>query len=231
MKSGKQLTLFFFLLVSGLSGQQSDRSFRSDSLKNKFEKDSVFIYRKKKIKPYANIDFRNAFVDNNFLSLAGLRLGVTLHNRHTFGLAAYMLNEFSIFKSNRVRTYEFDKINYLTLVYEYILHDGKYLDIHFPFELGYGNYSAHPVNADSGSSVNSNMIPTGIGVKLLLMPNSWVGIKFGGGYRYIKELNSNVGLDGLYFSIGIRVDLAKTYQDIRYFRARKEYKRQLSLLK
>lgn len=223
--------LLHFISFAGIWAQESQiKQFKADSLQQRFSKDSAFIYRYKKIKHYANIDFRNAFVDNNFLSLVGLRIGVTIHNRHTVGIGGYILNEFSILKSNRVRTYEFEEVGYVTLIYEYILHDGKYLDIHFPFEIGYGAYAAKPVNSSSTEDIKSPMVPTGVGIKFLLMPSAWIGVKFGGGYRYVWEQNSPVGLDGLYFAIGVRIDIAKTYQDMRFMRLRKKYRHQLSAL-
>lgn len=218
-------------MLSGIVCTSLQAQSQSDSLRQKFDKDSAHIYRYRKIKHYANIDFRNAYVDNNFLSLAGLRLGVTINNRHTIGIGGYILNEFAILKSNRVRTYEFDKVSYLTLIYEYILHDGKFLDILFPIEVGYGSYIARPVGSTAPEeSLHSAMVPTGLGVKFLLMPSAWIGLKLGGGYRYVWEENSPVGLDGLYFSIGVRIDVAKTIQDLQYYQLKKKFKRNLKTL-
>jgi hypothetical protein len=205
-----------------------NNTHKADSLKQKLEIDSSTLYRSKKIVPYINIDFRNAFVNNYFLSLAGLRAGYTINTFHSFGVGVYVLNEFSIFKSNKIKTYVFEEINYLTLFYEYKLFDGRDFDILLPFELGYGNYLATVTN--DGSVIKSNIIPAGFGIKCILMPHTWVGIKFGTGYRFVWEEESYVGLDGVYFTVGIRIDLSHMIKDLRYRKLKKQYHRNIKAL-
>ena len=222
--------LFLFILLNtGKTISQNGQTpvSKNDSLKKHLELDSARIYRYRLVKPYANIDFRNAYVSNSFLSLVGFRGGLTVNAHHIFGFGIYTLNKFPIFKSDRVKTYQFEEITYGTLFYEYRILDRKYLDILLPFEIGYGNYTAKIADGTVNTIVSSKMIPTGFGVKCLIMPHTWIGLKIGAGYRYVWEESFRVGLDGGYFTVGIRIDLDHMSQDIRYNRLKKKYKRQV----
>lgn len=220
--------LFLFVFVVSLAAlphtrlKAQEQGRKADSLHRHFMADSARLFRYKKFKPYLNIDFRNAYVTNNFLSLVGLRGGTTLDDHHIFGLGYYVLNEFSIFKSNKIKVYQFDKLNYLTLFYEYKIYNGRVFDVLLPFELGYGTYSA-TLSENPETKVSSSMIPVGVGVKCILMPHQWIGIKFGGGYRYVWENTVNVGMDGAYFTIGIRIDLDHMSKDLRFSRLKRKY--------
>lgn len=223
------LLLFFIAVLPGSALKAQINNRRADSLTLKFEQDSTRLFRYKKYKPYLNIDFRNAYVTKSFLSLVGLRGGTTLNGNHIFGLGYYLLNEFSIFKSNKIKVYQFDKVNYFTLFYEYKIYDGRVFDVLLPFELGYGSYSAS-LSESPETKVHSTMIPTGVGVKCILMAHTWVGLKFGGGYRYVWERTVNVGIDGGYFTIGVRIDLDHMSKDIRFSRLKRNYQHQLKTL-
>ena len=220
---------FLFLLIllnNGTITAQNGQSpsLKIDSLRNRLNSDSARIYRYRVIKPYANIDFRNAYVTKSFLSLVGLRAGATINSHHIFGLGIYTLNKFPIFKSDRVKKYQFEEVTYGTLFYEYRILDRKYFDVLLPFEIGYGTYTARIVDETVSTVISSKMIPTGFGVKCLVMPHAWIGFKFGAGYRYVWEESFRVGLDGAYFTIGVRIDLDHMSQDIRYNRLKKKYK-------
>lgn len=224
--------IFLAILLAALPGSvllAQTPTAKSDSLTQKFEKDSTHLFRYQKFKPYLNIDFRNAYVVKSFLSLVGIRAGTVVDGNHIFGLGFYVLNEFPIFKSNKIKVYQFDKINYLTLFYEYKIFNGRVFDILLPFELGYGNYSAS-LSESPETKVNSSMIPTGVGIKCILMPHQWIGIKFGGGYRYVWENTANVGMDGGYFTFGVRIDLDHMFRDIRFSKMKREYHKNLKSL-
>jgi hypothetical protein len=222
--------LTFLISVLPYSALQAQaKNHRSDSLTFKFEQDSARLFRYKKYKPYLNIDFRNAYVTKNFLSLVGIRAGTTLDGKHIFGLGYYILNEFPVFKSNKIKVYQFDKINYFTLFYEYKLYKGRVFDVLLPVELGYGSYSASLTESPE-TKVHSTMIPTGVGIKCIFMAHAWFGLKFGGGYRYVWERNANIGIDGGYFTIGIRIDLDHMFKDIRFSRLKHKYLQQLNAI-
>lgn len=215
-----------------IHAQQNDfeKQHVADSLKFRFKSDSTWLYRKNPFRPYLNLDLRNAYVNNNFLSLAGLRAGIYLKSRHILGLGYYTLNQLSIFRSNKIKSYDFNSISYLTLFYEYTLFFADKFDILLPLELGYGTYHATIEEGAQNKNVSSNIIPTGFGIKLLLMPHAWVGLKLGVGYRYVWEQQSQIGLDGAYFTIGIRIDLHHIYRDFRYSKLKREYHRKLQSL-
>lgn len=226
------LRIFFSIFLATLPGSlvlAQQASSKADSLHRKFEQDSTYLFRYQKFKPYLNIDFRNAYVVKNFLSLVGIRGGTVVDGKHIFGLGYYVLNEFPIFKSNKIKVYQFDKLNYFTLFYEYKIYNGRVFDVLLPFELGYGNYSAS-LSESPETTFSSSMIPTGFGIKCILMPHQWIGIKFGGGYRYVWENTVNVGMDGGYFTIGIRIDLDHMFRDIRFSRLKQHYHKNLKSL-
>jgi hypothetical protein len=226
------LRIFLAIFLAALPGSlllAQHSTAKSDSLRRKFEQDSTHLFRYQKFKPYLNIDFRNAYVVKSFLSLVGIRAGTTMDGNHIFGLGYYVLNEFPIFKSNKIKVYQFEKLNYVTLFYEYKIYNGRVFDVLLPFELGYGTYSAS-LSESPETKVSSSMIPTGFGIKCILMPHQWIGIKFGGGYRYVWENTANVGMDGGYFTVGIRIDLDHMFRDIRFSRLKHQYHKNLKSL-
>lgn len=222
------LSIFFFLLaVKVLAQKDKIGSVNNDSLRSKFVEDSLKIYQDKPITPYIAIDFRNAYTNDRFLSFIGPQAGLTFNKRHTFALGFYFLNKISIFQSDKFRNYSFERINYLTLIYLYKLIDSRRFDLIFPFEAGYGNYRAEDESQESGNFVESNIIPVSLGMRFDILPHKWIGFKLGLGYRYIYEVNSKVDLKGLYFSIGIKLDLVHIYQDYSYFHLKRSYQRAL----
>jgi len=201
------------------------RNHKIDSIHQKFVSDSTHLFRKRKVIHYLNVDFKNAYVSKNFVSLIGLRAGITysdIHN-HTFGIGFYTLNEFSIFKSNVIKSYHFEAIDYFVLFYEYQIYNGKVFDVLFPFELGFGHYSAYSTETPAVSVLSSYMVPTGAGVKCIFMPHAWIGIKFESGYRYVWEETAQISLDGLYFSVGIRLDVNHMIKDLRFLHMKRKY--------
>ena len=68
------------------------------------------------------------------------------------------------------------------------------------------------------------MVPLGVGVRCVLLPHKWVGLKVGVGYRYVWETEGHIGLDGLYFALGIKIDLKHIYMDYKYHKLKKKYR-------
>lgn len=198
------------------------RSESTDSLRKAFSRDSLKIYEPKKFTLYLALDFRNSFIGNKFLSFVGPQAGVTINNRHTVGFSFYFLNKFSPFQSDKLSAYSFEKINYASALYQYILYDSKHFDILIPTEIGYGSYKAK--EEKTGNFVSSNIVPFGTGVRLVILPHKWVGLKVGGGYSFVWEETKNFALEGLNFSIGIKVDLRQLYLDFRYYRLKQSYR-------
>lgn len=230
--SGKTRPCVFLLLLLVLRTgniwaqlSEEEKQHRRDSLHFRFKADSTWLYRDDPFKPYLNVDFRNAYVTQNFLSLVGLRAGITVKTQHIVGLGYYWLNRITIFESRRVKTYEFDQLNNFTLFYEYRLFERGQFELLFPVELGYGYYRAH-IPEEGNRSVSSNMVPAGFGLKLIYMPHSWIGLKVGGGYRYVWEQERHVGLDGAYFTLGIRIDVHDVFRDLRFARMKRKLQHQ-----
>ncbi len=226
------ILLFAFCIVSpAIVFAQKNNSivFKKDSLRQKFELDSSYLFRKRKVIHYLNIDFKNAYVSKNFVSLVGIRAGITYLNNHnhTFGLGFYTLNEFSIFKSNIIKTYQFEAIDYFILFYEFQIYDGKVFDVLLPFDLGFGHYTANSTQSPEISVLKSYMIPAGAGIKCIFMPHTWVGIKFEGGIVMFWEETQQIVLDGVYFSVGIRIDVNHMIKDLRFIKMKKRYREQI----
>jgi hypothetical protein len=221
-------SLFVLLAASTIHAQQPSVSLpKKDSLRLKFTLDSTQLYKNRTVIPYIALDFRNAYTTERFLSFLGPQIGVNIRDRHIFALGFYFLNKISIFQSDKYRNYSFEKINYATLIYLYKIYNSKSFDILAPMEVGYGNYRAEDESKGSGEFVASSIFPVGLGIRFDFLPHKWIGFKIGVGYRYIYEVNSKIGLDGAYFTTGIKLDLRHIYQDYSFYRLKKKYKHNL----
>lgn len=208
---------------------EEEKQHRADSLHFRFKSDSTWLYRDDPFQPYLNLDFRNAYVTQNFLSLVGLRAGINLKTQHIVGIGFYWLNQISIFESRRISTYEFDQLNNFTLFYEYRIFESGAFELLIPVELGYGHYRAH-IPEEGNRSVSSDIVTSGFGLKFIYMPHNWIGFKVGGGYRYVWEEVRHVGLDGAYFTLGIRIDVHDVFRDLTFMRMKKKLQNQLRAL-
>lgn len=209
-----------FLFAGSLFAQKSAvKRHKIDSLSLKLKNDSLRTFRFKKLRPYANIDNRNSFIKNP-AAISGLQLGIIVNEYHTFGLGSYRLNR-TPEKDAPIRDgYRMNNLRYFTTFYEYFLLNARYVEIDLPFEIGLGNYSARIVdtlNTKRDQNISAGFIPLGSAVKVILKPVRWIGLSLMGGYRYVLEKKTNLNLNGVYYSLGVWVDIRQIYRDIKYY--------------
>lgn len=227
-----------FITIS-LHGQNSSQQHRIDSLTAKFKRDSTYIYRFKKVRPFAAIDNRNSFSKDR-PNVKGFQLGVILKEKHTVGFGIYNLQDKSKYDAttktdNNIPIKRNLTLNYMTVFYQYVIIDRRFFELDLPLEVGLGSYRmtiedtlSHKVISEKrgGVSVTSG------GVNLIFKPIKWVGISGTVGYRLALDRNPNINFSGAYYSVGLWVDLRQIYRDTRFYGfTRKKYRRQLKALR
>ncbi|MBL7918961.1 MAG: hypothetical protein JNJ40_01525 [Bacteroidia bacterium] len=227
MRSFLAAIFVLFVFHSSIAQNDSIKKIKIDSLTQKLMADSAHNYRFKKIRPYANIDSRNSFVESNLTNLSGFQLGVIVNEYHTFGIGLYTLTKFSKKNSPFSAIAEFNRFGYINAFYEYFLLNRKHLEIDLPFEIGAGGFQAklRDTTATGLNKIEKWFMPLGAGVKLIAKPIRWIGLSTMIGYRYIPYKQDLIDYDGLYYSLGVWVDFRGIYRDIKYYgRIKKKYR-------
>jgi hypothetical protein len=228
MKSFYYLIVCMLLAGSLCAQNEITKKRKLDSLAEKLRNDSLRTYRFKKLRPYGNIDNRNAFIRNP-ASIGGFQLGVIVNEYHTFGGGIYRLNP-TTEKDALIRNgYRMNGLRYVTIFYEYFLLNKRFVEIDLPFELGIGRYDASLADTTRDTrqrNLAGAFIPLGSAVKLILKPVRWIGVSFMGGYRYALEKQRNLNLNGVYYSVGVWIDFRQVYRDIKYYGYQKKKYRQ-----
>ena len=224
------------LVISGLSyGQNSFQQHRIDTLTVNFKKDSAYIYRFKKLRPFAAIDNRNSFAKDR-ANVKGFQLGAIIKEKHTIGFGIYNLQDNSKYdettkNENNVPIKRKLTLSYLTVFYQYVIIDRRFFELDLPLEIGLGSYHAttedtiaHRVTSEKSGGVSL----TSGGVNMVFKPVKWVGLSSTFGYRIALDKNPNINFSGFYYSIGLWVDLRQNYRDTRFYGfTRKKYRRQM----
>jgi hypothetical protein len=243
----KRVVLLLFLCSSFVFFSQTNDQVKIDSLKSKFYKDSLHLFRFQKLRPFLGIDQRNSWIKNESgtknvpINVNGLQLGVILKENHTVGFGIYNITNTSkqakkiTDKDQRV-TYQNLKLSYFTLFYQYVIIDKRYFELDLPLEIGLGNYNYYL--SDSAQNIlpksieNNPFRLTGGGVNIVLKPFRWIGVTAMGGYRFaILDKNSHLNLNGPYYSYGVWLDIRQIYRDINfYWVKRPKYRKQLKSL-
>jgi hypothetical protein len=230
VKASSLGVLILFLFTGRLNAQTDVlKKQRIDSLSSKLRTDSLRTFRFKKLRPYANIDNRISFVKNP-ATISGLQLGIIVNEYHTFGFGSYRLNRSQ--NDSPIRDgYRLNRLSYFTSFYEYFLVNHRYLEIDLPFEIGFGKYNARIVDTldtKRDQNISKAFIPLGSAVKLILKPVRWIGLSLMGGYRYVLEKKTNLNLNGVYYSLGVWVDIRQIYRDIKFYGfQKKKYRREV----
>lgn len=238
------VTVIFLFFISCVENAQSDslaklfKQFKIDSLTKKFKKDSAYIYRFQKVRPYLAIDNRNSFIKDIPVNVKGIQFGLILHERHTAAIGFYGINA-STSKNIKTRIGDEDayittRLKYMTLFYQYALVDKRFYEIDIPVELGLGGFDVKAVSQKDNRvlrDVRGGIIPFGTGITFVFKPIKHFGLQAMVGYRWVAEKNPNLNFNGAYYSIGTWFDIKQIIRDIRYYGfKRPKYRRALKKL-
>lgn len=208
---------------------------RIDSLRLKFSKDSAWIYRPKKVFPLVAIDQRNSFLKtgkntNDPINIWGLKLGVTLYDRHNLGFGGYSIQASSKrqLTKNKITVEQSLTFRYATLFYEYSFVQNRWWEIGVPLELGVGGYRLSNIILSDGQHLpdrRGQVFPMGAGLDVYFIPYKWFALNAMGGYRYVINNTSRLDLSGWFYSFGGAVYFRQILQDTRYFIKKRKYKK------
>lgn len=232
MRTGLQLLFCVFCVLTSL--RLPAQISAVDSLRARLREDSARIYRYRKLMPLLSFDQRNTFLetfanDNTPVNLRGIKLGVTVKDRHRTGVGVYRVvqKRRHIERVNGVPV-NFDfRFNYLTVFYEYYFIYTRRWDLGIPFEIGAGRYEA----SDTSTARNGLVWPLGSGVDVHLKLNRWVALTTMGGYRVVGNNSSGVRLNNWFYSFGVAVSTRHLFEDGRYYLKKRRCVREIKRLK
>jgi hypothetical protein len=218
------------------SGYKNQAKF--DSIVQQFKKDSTHLYRFQKIRPYLNLDNRNSFIRKEPVNVRGFQLGFVVFNRHTTGLGYYTINDESsrnvksIFENQEVLITT--RLDYFTLFYQYAIVSKRFFEIDIPFEVGLGKFDLSTKIEISERIVLQRkgwFTFFGSGIKAVVKPVKHIGVSGIIGYRFAEDIFTNINFNGMYYSLGIWIDIRKIYRDTRFYLfMRPNYRRALKKL-
>jgi hypothetical protein len=230
--------LYFSFQQMFFSQENNSLLTKKDSLKNQLERDSTRIFRYQKIRPYLNIDSRNAFLTPRSLNFIGVQLGTVLVNKHTFGIGGYT----NVFGSRKGQKIFNDTVNairkikarYLVLFYKYSIINKRYFEWNWLTEFGLGNYNLE-LKQEATKVIYYNklkpMYPVGSGFLFIYKPISFIGFVGMLGYRFMPNDEDILNYNNAYYSLSIWLDFRQTLRAIKFYGFKKpKYKRELRKL-
>jgi hypothetical protein len=201
------------------------KQFLKDSIAKKFKKDSLHLYRFLKVRPYLDLDNRNTIIRDFRVNVRGFLAGLVLFEKHAVGVGYYSINHKSSDRNiktviNNEEAFVTTRINYFTLFYYYILVDKKYFQINIPLEGGFGNYDINAFSKSTKEELQQNkgkLLLVGSGLTLVLRPIKHIGLSSKIGYRLVSDETSNLNFNGLYYSLGVWLNIKQLYRDTRFY--------------
>jgi len=220
------LILVCFLVITNADAQQN----RVDTLRAQLYRDSLRIYRFRKLLPLLSFDQRNTFLetradDNTPVNVRGVKFGATIMERHRtgFGLYQVMQKRKHLNKVNGLPANVHFEFRYLTIFYEYYFVYTKRWDVGIPFEVGAGRYRA----SDTFFARNGLVWPMGTGIDVHLKLHRWLALTTMGGYRFVGHNNSGVKLDNWFYSFGVAISTRHMLEDTRYYLKKRKFNREV----
>ncbi|MEO8760709.1 MAG: hypothetical protein ABI388_05780 [Bacteroidia bacterium] len=222
-------------MLSAIFAKAQNKTFKLDSLKHKFIKDSTWIFRPRKVFPLVALDQRNSYIKGKPVNILGLKAGVVLFDRHSLGLGGYSItNSTSHFSARLDKTInQKTDLKYLTAFYEYSFLDKRWWEIGIPVEIGGGYYkitSTDPTTNKSSPTKTGLVIPLGTALDVYFKPTRWFAINVMGGYRFVITNDARVNFNGWFYSFGGAVYMRQILQDLRYFNKKRIYKKELEIV-
>jgi hypothetical protein len=120
-------------------------------------------------------------------------------------------------------------MGYVTLFYQYLLLDRRYIEIGVPLEIGAGNY--HTTVTDSlGKNVRgfTDTLKKGIvlfgGGLSIDFKLKWIGFNVMGGYRLVSGSEpSHVNFNGFFYSYGLQIYFGEILKSFKLHERRGSY--------
>lgn len=223
---------------------QLSKQQKLDSLKTKFEKDSAYMYRYKKVKMLLALDTRNSFVSSGkkvSVDVKGIQLGIVIDDHHNLAAGFYSvlgLPEKKVTdESNNQYTLKL-QMGYATLFYEYIFLDTKRWEIGVPLELGGGSY--HTTATDTAGkkyapfkdTLQKGIALFGAGLDVSFKVFKWLGLNAMGGYRLVAGNEpQGINFNGAFYSVGVQIYFGQLYKMAKFGLKRRTYRHNVEKIK
>ncbi len=223
------------LMLSASLLQAQNKAFKLDSLRDKFIKDSTWIFRPKNVFPLLASDQRNSYIKGKPVNIWGIKAGVTLYDRHSLGLGGYSIsNSTKHFVARLDKTIDQKtELKYLTAFYEYSFIQKRWWEVGIPVEIGGGYYNITSKDVVSNKNLpirKGLVIPLGTALDVYFKPTKWFAINIMGGYRFVISNDAHVNFNGFFYSFGGAVYARQILQDFRYYNKKRIYKKELEIV-
>jgi hypothetical protein len=212
-----------------------NKAFKLDSLRDKFIKDSTWIFRPKNVFPLLASDQRNSYIKGKPVNIWGIKAGVTLYDRHNVGLGGYSITNSSKHFIARIdkTVMQTTQLQYLTAFYEYSFIERRWWEVGIPVEVGGGYYKISSTDAITNQILPAKkglVIPVGTALDVYFKPTRWFAVNVMGGYRFVISSDARANFNGWFYSFGGAVYLRQILQDLRYYNKKRIYKKELEII-
>jgi len=201
-------------------------------LKKQFLKDSVEIARTRIIRPQIRADNRVAFHKGQRLTLNGFDAGVLLKEKLRIAAGYYFLNDnLSAYKTNidGVPAERLVALQYGSINTEYVYLNTRFISLGLPLDFGFGKNALSYKNINTGENFGKEsgaVFLTDFGFSGIFKPIRWIGVRGIVGYRkFIISPVKSFNFDGVFYSIGLSIDIREIIKDVRMYHLKKKYKR------
>jgi hypothetical protein len=233
----KTRVLYFLLLLIHSNLHAQNPSIAKDlptgqQNREQFIKDSTAIMQVRLVRPQFKLDNRVTWYEGQSLGLTGFDVGVLLKEKLRLTLGYYQLNEnLNAFKrtidSNDLGSLV--NINYGALNTEFIYKNTRFISLGMPLEFGFGQNELRYKNFTTDEVYKTQrgfLAMAHFGMSGTFKPIRWIGLKGIIGYRksiynQVKDFN----FDGIFFSLGLNLDVREIIKDIQMYNLKKRYKR------
>lgn len=203
------------------------------ALRLQLQKDSAYIFRFRKVQVLFSLDRRSTFLettakDNTPVHMNGLKMGLTLMERHRTGIGFYKIDRSAkrmIGLNGTTVPLDFN-LSYLTVFYEYYFIHSKRWDLGMPFEIGAGRYYA----TDVAEEKKGVLFPMGTAIDARFRPLRWMTLNLMGGYRLVGNNNSPVNLNNWFYAYGVSLHTRNFYNDTRWMLKKRRYRKDLAAI-
>lgn len=228
--------VLFFAIIT--NAQLKDAiGLRADSLRTQLSKDSARIFRKTLAKPYFKFENSVSLWSKDQIDLFGFLAGATFLQKHSVSLGYYFLDPYNqdqiVQNDNTITINHYKELHYYVLGYQYVLFNFRYFLVNIPLAVGYGQCVVDVQDQQTNVTTTESgaILPTNVGLQLVLKPIRWFGLSATYGYRNVAAQESTgLILRGPYYSLGIWMDARHINRSLRYIRKKHIYRREIGKL-